>query len=528
MKYVAAATEFGTKIVTLDVSDLPELAKVPGLEHTNAFSIQTFGKISGRVVSPSNWEIVFGPVNQFFATLTVEQQTLVAMTIFTIRRELEDNVGSFTQDNIIRGIQDLGVYLRTLNREINLCGLLKQYVIANIPIGDFSQAGRRDQDRPEYTIVADEAIDLLVIAVLCKMLTPLFGTIVSMINQSPVLDSNLKEVYTVNLLQPLFDDVYPVLIAKLDRYIEHTIEVAYNVVYQTGKRTTMADANEHILSITQRAMVYIKNLVNIDLYRHNGGNVVAYIFDVTRQSVSRRNSPKTTMAIRMTPDQMEAEGQTSTNSASRESVIESGSLVSAQLGEVPIIVDAFLDNETHRLLNEHELPVELYNDMVAFYRKHPFPVTSMNRACVNTLYSSYVGGSRSIALLPFDRYLTMVALVQLLAFMRQWPSLGHLVTAVKSQEGKTEQSTVDASIMFGYQHSPQYINCIGRFSPTFSAAFAACCESVMEETTGSIWVYNTADVIWATAKVDEVMNRRPIPMRQEFPTEFAAFHESLL
>ena len=527
MQYVPHSTDFGSRVVMLDLSDLPNINKVPGIERYSKFSIKTFGKISGVSSGSHGWDLIFGPVNSFFRTLDTRESEVIAMMLLTIHRQLIEQSPSFNQANTISIIQGFGELIVQADKEINLCELIKRHVQKHIPLGDFSNAGKRAQDKPQYTFHAHEAESLLAVVMLCKILAPLFGAIVATIDTNRVLDSHLKESYTVSILHPIFQHRYADLINKLDRYIAHTFHVAFSTVFQNSEPSILTGSSENTLVVRQRAAVYVKNLVNMDLYRKEGGNVVAYICDVTRRAVqSKRSTPSGQggTSIRLTPDQMNAEER-----GGGDSVIEVNSISSFHRGDVPIIANAFQKIHINRILDEHMLDAKVHRDMVNYYLSHPFPISKLNQAVTNTLFNECLGGIEVIKMMKFVDYIPLVAASQLLAFMRSWPVLGHMLTAVRSSIAKTTQTDTDSHILFSYKTPYEFLNCLTRFSSTSVKVWSTCIDAIItEEVVGVNWLYNTADIIWESAGVEEHPNGEPIPLKREFPVELAAFIELTL
>jgi len=123
----------------------------------------------------------------------------------------------------------------------------------------------------------------------------------------------------------------------------------------------------------------------------------------------------------------------------------------------------------------------------------------------------------------------LVAASQLLAFMRSWPVLGHMLTAIRSSIAKTTQTDTDSHILFSYKTPYEFLNCLTRFSSTSVKVWSTCIDAIItEEVVGVNWLYNTADIIWESAGVEEHPNSEPIPLKREFPVELAAFIELTL
>ena len=141
------------------------------------FKISTYVKLSTSR-GDDGWNVIFASVNAFMNTLSVEDKTELATCIGLMHGRI-NNYFQECHGNMLdleQFISDLGSYLDLLDRNIDLCDKLRAYVVGNMPIGLFEGAGKRAQDSAELTFHPPEVIDLMTITLLCKMLCPMFST----------------------------------------------------------------------------------------------------------------------------------------------------------------------------------------------------------------------------------------------------------------------------------------------------------------------------------------------------------------
>ena len=87
-------------------------------------------------------------------------------------------------------------------------------------------AGSRAQDDDKLTFYPDEVATVMSIALLCKMMAPIFGVMMSQLLNK--IDIKTKESCCTMIFTNLFNRKFPKLIDKLKFYIRHSR--MYNVV----------------------------------------------------------------------------------------------------------------------------------------------------------------------------------------------------------------------------------------------------------------------------------------------------------
>ena len=217
----------------LNIDDL-DIPNKENLEHLLLFNIgKTYVKLTniGKVVKPDehhdgplrddNWDVTFANVNQFFNSLTKEQQTVLAQGFIMIHHTIQDFFNSnFNILNISQTMRKVAEQLDEVDMAIDLMGNLRKYVDNNMVVGLYEGAGKRAQDSDKLTFQPEQVKDLMGITLLCKMLCPIYGVIIS--NVEKFVDTKLKETHCVAILTKMYQRRCPELIEKLMHYIGHT------------------------------------------------------------------------------------------------------------------------------------------------------------------------------------------------------------------------------------------------------------------------------------------------------------------
>ena len=199
-----------------------------GLKLPTMENIEPYLKFSASTYVKVRNDADVEPVNKFFGTLSDSDRIEIAICLLTIHHKIL-NIPNDIRTNDARSFDlekymyDIGTDIVALDTHIHLMDKLKKYVLANIPIGDFTLAGTRPQDSEEMTWYQRDVEDLTCIVMLCKILTPVFGVFMDFakeeIDQKNQRDKK-KEIFCVIMLTKLFDTKYKDMILKLKNYIK--------------------------------------------------------------------------------------------------------------------------------------------------------------------------------------------------------------------------------------------------------------------------------------------------------------------
>ena len=292
-----------------------------------------------------------------------------------------------------------------------------------MPIGLFEGAGQRAKDSAELTFHPPEVIDLMTITLLCKMLCPMFSTMMK--NLSQHIDSKLKEIQCANIFSRLFNRKYQFLIAKLDHYIEHTV----NQVTETSLSSLMHGYNSFNLTLYLKSQLLIRQFVNVELSIRDG-NLMTYIIVSVKRAIRTVYS-----TINKLPTYSRKPITTKHEDDGNTAQIEIDSMTSRKTSDTRMLISVAVEN-TKKYLNLYGIDPEDYETVLAYYAKHPITPTPINQMLCSMFYSDDIGGGRGILYLKSPEYTKLVALLQMVLFQldTNYQTLAHAMTMQQSSD----------------------------------------------------------------------------------------------
>lgn len=505
MRYIPLAIDAETTAAYLDIENLVfptlDIKDKKKLDPLLTFSINTYVKLnrpkvvgSTVITTEDSWDVTYGAVNKFFNILATEQKALLAQTIIMMHSDVQEFMISEEMIGLNNLMRSLGEQLDELDQEINLCDQLREFVIGNVPIGIFKGAGKRAQDTAALTFEREEVIDLLTITLLCKMLSPLFGTIMKFVSKR--IDNKLKEIQCVAIFTKLLSRKYPLLIDKLQNYIQHTVK---NSSKDKEKESMTALANGHDqyrLSYYMYATLLVRQFVNVNLGVRNG-NLMTYIIVSVKRAVQTFNSTILKNPT-YTRKPMSVKGDDEGNQAQ----IEVDSMTSKRTCDVPALIACAVNGSIRKHLDLFEIEPQTYEECHKYYIKHPLVPTIINKYLNSMFYSQDFGGGRGILMMRGPEYMKITVALQLILFRSDvnYRELAHFMSAVPAITSSIE-TNLDTSIMtLSTGSSYAYKNCKERFERTAYGARGREWENHISRFTSELkntsFVYNTAPWIW--------------------------------
>jgi len=474
-----------TPLVRMNIKDLPIEHKenfAPLLE----FPISSYTKLfRGREI-PSSWVKTFELVNVFLSETDIVDQIKIAQFLIIAH----DSVIKFFSEEGLVGIskltQDLGDKLNELDLSINLCDRLKAFIVANVPIGDFSKAGTRDQDTASLTFREHEAKELLSIVLLNKLLTPLFGVFIEYSKKK--LDTQLKEVHCVTILTPLIRRKFFGLMTKLQNYIKHTINSKWSESPTSVFHSHTLDSMSEIITAT----IIVKDFVNVDLF-YKDGNLMKYINAAAKHSImTNRTSEKNPIYPRLP---MSATDGDDGNIAQ----LEIDSATSIKMFDTTTIVKSAIQNAVYKLIDTHEIENNLYTQCVQYYKNNLITPSTINQIVTISYFSNSIGGGKGISFLSASEYAQLIAITQIVMFKLGYHELAHMLT-VKHGSVKMIPTDLDNRIKVTCTTSDEFRNCKTKYdkSPIGAdgTAWTNKINKVVQDITSTNYIYNTADQLW--------------------------------
>ena len=180
MQFKPYVSEDFNTYAELDISDLDWKNKEQFV-HKLRFPIKSYNKLNA-VKNTENlinkeWQYVFEYPSAFLNTLSKNDKEQVAKTFILIYDEIFKYQKQNNVLNTNSMIKRIAMFLGALDKSIDLCAKMRDYVYGYIPVGIMKDAGTRPQDRPETTFTAPEVMLVATITLLCKMLCPIYSAI---------------------------------------------------------------------------------------------------------------------------------------------------------------------------------------------------------------------------------------------------------------------------------------------------------------------------------------------------------------
>lgn len=502
MKFEPKVNHNGNRDVCLNIDnlDFPDKEKYSQLllfvstaytVHRNKPKVVTNNNNRTTVTPQELWDTVFYSVNQFFITLSVDDQKKIAMTLMMMHHALVEFIRADQPERLILFTHDLGSHLVQLNTEIQLCRKLELFVENNIPIGDFSDAGTRAQDTEELTFYRPEVVKLTAIVLLCKMMTPIFGVLMDYLKRQ--VDTNVKSVHCVSILSELFKQQYNPLITKLKNYIRHALRGC------TQETQTMIFGGNTENSLCDRVYggLFVRNFVNVNLFQPNGNLMKFVIVSIKKAAITQQNNAlRSPVYARIPLDNNDGDGGNTAQS-------EVDSITSSKPADVVGIIQATLPKVLLKHLTDptYEISMDEYDACLKFYQRSLIRPQCFNKFLTPIFYGKDIGGGKGVLMLHAMEYTQMVALLQMILFSMGYAEVGHLITALPGLDVKLTQTEDEDFIRVNYRSSSHYKNCKGMYEQSPLGAGGKDWDkqiaSVVDELLKINYYYNTAPFLWA-------------------------------
>lgn len=452
------------------------------------------------------WTRIVGLPNKFFATLTNDEQGEIMKFFIHAHYELHN----FFKDRVIElsGIDELmykiGIMLDKLDMSIGLCDKIHKFIEDGcVPIYILPGAGSRAQDSPELTFAMDELTDLTTIAMLCKILSPIFSTAISLLSREIFKD--YREQHTQIILSPLITRKYLALYEKLHNYIHHTIE--QNMMRDPEKDETdrelgklMHGYDSESLTDLKIAGILTRRFVNINLNRRQS-SIMTFILMAVKRSKDSDYTPVNKYPT-MTRKILQAQHG---DDQGNESQLETDSLASSKMASVDALIRCSVPYILDKKTEEFEIPRSDLSEIINEYAVgagNTVPVqTHFNLRLLAVLFSSDIGGGESLRALHADQYMQLVALAQLivLSISDRYRILAHMAS-MKPGEIRGRGIISDMGVVLTQMKSSlEYANCRSRSASLFDSKknlWDTYMDDIYDHLRETNYLYNTAPSIW--------------------------------
>ncbi len=502
MKFVKQIDQYGKAYTRLDLEGL--VIPYDGGEFPSElldFHYDTY-QITGANANEDEWEKVFGPTHKFFKTRCTESDlieiacTLALMQTTINTAMLGDGVSAPVIDGTSMGKLEstLSQMLCKMEQKLNLYNRLVDFITeGEVPIRPTKDAGEKPQHTNEMTWYMPGFIRLTAVALLCKLLAPVFGVFMSYFKSKlGVLDGTFKEMHCVTILRDTLANCCPETMDKLEVYLRNS------VTRMLGKEEDLTHVINGYTDIAIHQLIYAQLLVRrfilVDLYRDDG-NLATYITSCARSAASTQfsnNNFKTAACTFTYPN------EASSSDEGNLSNLEVESRSSSKTADYPLLIEAATRETVRSFIHNYSLDKKVLNSITSEYKNfNHVDMQVFNSYLLGVVFGSDLCGARSVEMLSPSNLADLVGLLQYYVAMQGYRELAIALTARRTDNRKGRLSGSEAILRSTWNTNYEFQNCNNKFPIELGgfAWFTSLRESVTEFTDYE-YVVNVAPAVW--------------------------------
>ncbi len=391
---------------------------------TRRFHIRTYAKLSKRERNSatkkwSNQWSLLECANDFLKTLNKEEQESIITLFIEIGKLLDNIPDMMTMTDTVRIINNQ-VY--NVFDKYDLAERIVVFVTNNIRITsnlpNLSNVGKRPQDHEDKTFVYDEFIQVVAVAIMHKIMFPIFGEIIYVISNMSSASNQGKEMYALAIMDKTLENKFGPIYSKLERYINGTISSSMdNDGFQSLYGVTHISLTRH-----KMASLLIKNLVNFDLYRPKSG-IITYLYSSLKDSIKSETS-KSTGANYMA----RFENDNSSDEESNKSLIEDSIATFVDTVDKKPLILLAIQQLIGDYISTNTLRMDIYDEALAYYGDNTPSPTIISELIVGLFVGNTIGSSYNIKYLTSNLYVKLLAVIQLYMIRKGFAQLAPLLT----------------------------------------------------------------------------------------------------
>lgn len=473
----------------LNVPELSDMEEFNRLEPLLIFPVGTYTKLTKN---NNGWYMTYGIVNQFLNQLSKEHKVAITATLAAMYRETLVFFNENDLTKIQKFIHGLNEKLDMLDQTIDLCTMLRAFIVENVVIGLFEGAGERAQDSDDLTFYPHEVIDLTTLCVLSKMLSPIFGTIMKGLNKK--IDNKFRDIHCFFIFTNLLNRRYKKLYEKLQHYVEHTTE-------QTVKKSSMTllvyGYNTFSMAYQMFGELLTRQFVNCDLAVKDG-NLMTYVIVAVKRSI------RTVMSnIGKNPAYNRIPIESSHDEDGNAAQLEIDSISSRKTADSQAIIKFAVKQAMKRYKNIYSVDDTEFNASAAFYQTNPIIPNCINQDLGALFFQKAICGAKSLQMLKANEYGELITLLQLIvaSLDTYYDELAHALTAVPAIDVTLNASILDGKIKLNSGSSEYYRKCKQVFEsfPFYqkgTKSWDFYMANLVDNMLTNGWVYNTSPFVW--------------------------------
>lgn len=520
LRFVKRSNKTGKYDLYLETKDL-NIVNEEEIEPLKIFCIKTYSKLYSKK-HRDGWEVNFSVVNSFLESLTNNEQAKIVMVFVSIHHKLITYMKHENISDIDKILNEASELLTDLDAELDLLERIEKWCVQNLPIGTMRNAGNRAQDTKPLTWLKDDVIKLTAIVVLSKIFAPLYGTFMFFIKDQKGVDNKLKQLHAAVLINRILDKRCPAHIEKLRFMISHYMKREFD---ESMSAICTGLTSNTMLDMVQSCL-FVRYFVNVDLYYPNG-NLITYVRVNIRNAIYGQQNPNNKHMV-----MLRKEISYSGSEESRKSQLEWDSVSSSSTADAPVLIGCSVDKIISRILIEMELDESSYEKNLAYYKKHPIELHTLNKFILNMYFGDHIGGAKSIYTLKANNVIKLITLLQLVLIELQFHEIAYAMTANVGSLAKASQDSHDIRLKNSYRGSTSYKNYRSRldselYPSSAPKVFDQIIADIASAITRNVFVYNLAPSIVKTIETEEKVNGKGIVFTQELIPNICHFIDLL-
>lgn len=506
MKFEKVIDELGKAKVYMNLEGLDiGLSGVPNIKDYFTFRTDTYLLLKANA-TPESWDVVFGIPHDFLGTMKKEHVIEYCKTITMMHyRILKLNMHDTITGNLMTDLEsDLSALLVELDDKINLIEQLYHYTETTIPIQSFEGVGERAQDSDEMTFHRKDVIGLTTIAVLCKMLSPIYGVFLEFYKKK-LPDNVHKELHAYAILKRILakhgygllatetrnravNHKYP-LVDKVSYFIRNIINHLIKIVSATHI------FNGYTLDVILQqiiASLYVRRFVSVELLK-NGGNLITYMTSCARAAAQTQFAPtgyKTAVAEMIPPKEYSDED-------GNMSMLEEQSRSSTSTADLRSIVKLSVVDAVEKFIVRYELDRDMVDQATAYYAVNHVEPSEANTYILSILFGKMLGGAKALQMIDVEDLVRLVALAQVYFIKHGYLDLVHVLSIANNHTTKINLNGSEASLKNSWSNSDEYRRCDNMYPVSVNEIrWDTRLEQIITTFTERDFRLNTAPNIW--------------------------------
>lgn len=487
---------------------MPEaLASIPKeqLDELLSFRVSTYQRLRTNS-SMLEWEIVFGVVHRVLQTFTDEEKARYATTIVVMHHKVLQVLGNpdtlptppeLTQmeNDLAHMWADFDRSFETPDNPAGLWGRLVAYTSDNVPIRMDPHVGERPQDSEAMTFYQPDVIKLTAVAIMCKLLTPIFGVMCTYYPR--VMDSIYKELHCSVVMREVLIHRCPQLREKLQNYIANNARNSTRATENLTREYNGLTAT--MINLIIYAAVLVRRFITADLY-NDTGNLMTFVNSCIRDAAktqsqqggsSKGGNGKITINP-ITPTIERSGGGDDGNLSS----LEDDTQTSSKTADFPFLIKAAVHELIPRFTMEHELDLSILAQAKEYYLYHHLSLTPINTYVLGLVFGSYLCGAKSVEAIGAESLAELIPVLQLFLIKQNYLCLAEAVSLTPTGVIRQLPTGNDQLLRNQWSSTLEYRNCNSRYEWNINnTSWDSALKNIVEEDiTKYRYAVNTAPV----------------------------------